>query len=327
MNRHQNYLDSNVINIFEALDDGVYVTDQKGITLHVNSMYEKITGLTSQELLGQNVRALQEEGVFDAILNPKIVKTGKPATSLQTLQDGRRFVLRGFPVFDDKKELVLVVTLVRNVTLIEQMREQISQLENQLFIRDNQIDYFSGKALESNKLYKSTQFEQLSELIQEVAAQDKSVLLHGESGMDKSQLAHLVHANSPRKNEIFVTVDCGNLSKELIESELFGYVPEAPDAFIKPDGRGKLGYFEIADKGTLFLNEIDELPLAIQEKLLQVLRDQEVTRVASTVPQKVNVRIISATNRDLEDEIKKGNFSSDLYRRMCETVIDILPLR
>lgn len=327
MNSYQNHLDSNVVNIFEALDDGVYVTNPEGTTLHVNSMYEKITGLKSEELLGQNVRVLKEEGLFDGVLNPKIVKTGKPATSLQTLHDGKRVVLRGFPVFDDKNELVLVVTLVRNVTLIEQMREQISEQQNQLFIRDNQIEHFSGKALESNNLYKSPQFEQLSELVQQVAAQDQLVLLHGESGMGKGRLARLVHENSPRKNEIYIKVDCGRLSKNLIESELFGYVPDAPSAFKRPEGKGKLGHFEIAEKGTVFLNEIDELPLVIQEKLLRVLRDQEVTRVASNVPQKVDVRIISATSRDLEDAVKKGNFSSDLYRRLCETVIDIPPLR
>ncbi len=327
MKSYQNYLDSNVINIFEALDDGVYVSDKEGTTLHVNSMYEKITGLTSEELLGQNVRALKEEGIFDAILNPKIVKTGKPATSLQTLQDGRRVVLRGFPVFDDKDELVLIVTLVRNVTLIEQMREQISQQENQLFIRDNQLEYFLDKALKGINLYKTPQTEQLSERIQQAGAHDQFVLLRGESGMGKGRLARLVHENSPRKNEMYIKIDCGSLSKNLIESQLFGYVPEAPSAFERPEGKGKLGYIEIADKGTIFLNGIEELPLQIQEKLLRVLRDQEVTRVASTLLQKIDVRIIAASSSNLEDEIKNGNFSRDLYQRLSETIIDVQPLR
>lgn len=327
MNRYQTYLDSNVVNIFESLDDGVYVTDPEGTTLHVNSMYEKITGLTSEELLGQNVRTLKEEGLFDGVLNPKIVKTCKPATQLQTLHDGKRVVLRGFPVFNEEQELILVVTLVRNVTLIEQMREQISQLQKQLFIRDNQIDHFSYRDQKNDDSYNSYLFEQLSERIQQVATQEKLVFLNSEPGMDKGRIARLVHENSIRKNEIYIQVNCDQLSKDHIESELFGYVPDAPSAFTRPEGKGKLGHFEIADRGTLFLNEICELPLVIQDKLLQVLRDQEVTRMSSNVPQKVDVRIISATSRNLEDEIKKGNFNKDLYQRLCETVIDISPLR
>lgn len=327
MDKYQRFLASNVVNIFEALDDGVYVTDKKGTTLHVNSMYQKLTGLKSEELLGKNVRVLKDKGIFDTIVNPIIVKTRKPKTNVQTLQDGKRVVLRGFPVLDDKNELVLVITLVRDVTLIEQMRAQIFQQKNLLSIYQNQIAFLSAMDSESCNSYETPRIDTLFELVKRVASTDAAILLLGEAGVGKDRVARLAHDNSPRNNEIYLKIDCSNISKNRIESELFGYVPEALDAFTSADSEGKTGCFEIADKGTVFLDEIGGLPLTTQAKLLRLLQDQEVVRVGSPVPKKVNVRIIAATNRNLEDEIKKGNFSRDLFKKLHEAVVDIPPLR
>lgn len=327
MNPDQSFLASNVVNIFDALDDGVYVTDKEGTTLHVNSIYKKLTGLTAEELLGQNVRVLQEKGIFDTIVNPVIVKTRKPETNVQTLQDGKRVVLRGFPVFDDNNELVLVITLVRDVTLIEQMRQQISQQKNLLSIYQNQIELLSAQDSESYHSYATPQIEKLIERVKRVASTDATLLLLGEAGVGKDRVARLAHDNSPRKNEIFLTVDCSGLSKNSIEADLFGYVPEALDAFTSADSEGKIGPFEAATKGTVFLDEIGELPLTIQAKLLRVLQEKKVMRVGSPVPKKVDVRIIAATNRNLDVEIEKENFNVDLNNRLREAVIDIPPLR
>lgn len=327
MNQDHSFLASNVVNIFDALDDGVYVTDKEGTTLHVNSIYTKLTGLKAEELLGQNVRVLKEKGIFDTIVNPVIVKTRKSETNVQTLQDGKRVVLRGFPVFDDNNELVLVITLVRDVTLIEQMRQQIFQQKNLLSMYQNQIELLSAKDSECYHSYATPQVEKLIERVKRVASTDATMLLLGEAGVGKDRVARLAHDNSPRNNEIFLTVDCSCISKNGIEAELFGYVPEALDAFTSADSEGKIGPFEAANKGTVFLDEIGALPLTIQAKLLRVLQDQEVMRVGSPVPRKVDVRIIAATNRNLDVEIKKGNFSLDLNNRLREAVIDVPPLR
>jgi PAS domain S-box-containing protein len=327
MTKYQSFLASNVVNIFEALDDGVYVTDKEGTTLHVNSMYTKLTGLTSEELLGQNVRVLQEKGIFDTVVNPIIVKTRKPETDVQTLQDGKRVVLRGFPVFDDNKELVLVITLVRDVTLMEQLRTQIVQQKKLLSLYQNQIELLSKQYVGSHQSYETLQDEKLAKLVKRIASTDSIVLLFGEKGVGKDRVARLAHANSPRKNEIFFKVDCSPISKDRIESEFFGFVPDPLDAFTSADSDGKMGYFEAANKGTVFLDEISVLPLTIQAKLLRLLQDQEVMRVGSPVPKKVNVRIIAATSTNLEDEIKKGNFSEDLFNKLREKIITIPPLR
>lgn len=327
MSEYKKFLASNVLNIFDALDDGVYVTDIEGTTLHVNSMYEKLTGLKSGELLGQNVRVLKEKGIFDTVVNPIIVETRKPQTNVQTLQDGKRVVLSGFPVFDDKKVLVLVITLVRDVTLLEQMRGQISQQKSVLSIYEHQIEHFSAKDSENYSSYQKPLLEKLCKPLNRVTSKNGTILLVGETGVGKNLAARQAHENSPRKNEIFLKIDCHDIAETRIESELFGFVPEALDAFTSSNSDGKMGAFEIADNGTVCLDEIGELPLTIQAKLLQLLQDKEVMRVGSPVLRKVDVRIIATTDRNLEDEINKGNFSRDLFEMLRDTIIDFKPLR
>lgn len=311
-------------NILGALDDGVYVTDKDGTTLHINKMYEKLTGLKSAELLGQNVRVLREKGIFDEIVNPMVVKRQKPVTSVQVLKDGKRVVLRGYPVFDDQNKLTLVITLVRDVTLIGQMREQIIQQKKLISIYHDQIEHLSSSAPASKNTYEAPQIRKLTELVKRVASTDATIILLGETGVGKDRFARMAHEHSPRKDEMYLKVDCGSISENLIESELFGY---APGAFTGANSKGKIGHFEIANKGTIFLDEIGELPLTMQAKLLRVLQDQEVMRVGSSIPKKVDVRIIAATNRNLEEEVEKGNFRIDLFYRLRVAVVDIPPLR
>ena len=311
-------------NILAALDDGVYVTDKDGTTLHVNRMYEKLTGLKSEDLLGQNVRVLREKGVFDEIVNPMVVKRQKPVTSVQVLKNGKRVVLRGNPVFDDEKNLSLVITLVRDVTLIGQMREQIIEQKKLISIYHDQIELLSSSAPTPKNTYEAPQIREVTQLVKRVAATDATIILLGETGVGKDRFARMAHEHSPRKDEMYLKVDCGSISENLIESELFGY---APGAFTGANSKGKIGHFEIANKGTIFLDEIGELPLTMQAKLLRVLQDQEVMRVGSSIPKKVDVRIIAATNRNLEEEVEKGNFRIDLFYRLRVAVVDIPPLR
>lgn len=324
MNRYTEKITPYIENLLAALDDGVYVTDQTGTTLHVNAMYEKLTGLKAAELVGQNVRVLQDKGIFDEIVNPQVVEKRKPVTSVQVLQGGKRVVLRGFPVFDNSGEIALVITLVRDVTLIGQMREQILQQKNLISIYHNQIEHLSAASYVNSNSYEAPQIQKLSQLVKRVAATDATIILLGESGVGKDRFARMAHENSPRKEEVFLKVDCGSISENLIESELFGY---ESGAFTGASSKGKLGHFEIANKGTVFLDEIGELPLTMQAKLLRVLQDQEVMRVGSSVAKKVDVRIIAATNRNLEEEVERGNFRIDLFYRLRVAVVEIPPLR
>lgn len=175
----------------------------------------------------------------------------------------------------------------------------------------------------SHIIYKSKQMEEIIRRAQILAATDNTILIQGETGVGKEVLAHSIHNQSNRKNEIFLPVDCTSIPAELFESELFGFEKGAFSGAVD----SYCGRFIQADKGTLFLDEIGELPLPIQAKLLRVLEERVIYRLKSTNPIKIDVRLIIATNRDLAQEVKLKQFRNDLYYRLMEAAVTIPPLR
>lgn len=311
--------------ILDALSDGIYISDCKGSTLRVNRMYEHLTGLTQTELQGKNVRTLVQEGVFDKVLNPEIIKTGKPLTHVQQLKNGKKLVLSGFPVFNEVGDICLVITFARDITMLSQLNEQVAEQQELISKFHDQLAYIVGeqsRVLEP--VYTSSEMTTVVELLHRFAATDATVLLLGETGVGKDVFARLTHAQSPRKNKILLKVDCGGISETLTESEMFGYMP---GAFTGASSKGKAGYFEIADGGTIFLDEVGELPLSMQTRLLRVLQDGEIMRVGASSPRKVDVRIIAATNRNLQENVEAGTFRRDLYYRLNVATVLIPPLR
>jgi two-component system, NtrC family, response regulator AtoC len=178
--------------------------------------------------------------------------------------------------------------------------------------------------MESKKIIGSSeQSEALNSMIKKYASRDVNVLIHGESGTGKELVAYNVHYNSPRKFENFVRINCGSIPPDLIESELFGYEKYS----FTGAGKEKKGLFEVADKGTVFLDEIADLPLNAQAKLLRVLQDGEIEKIGRTETFKVNVRIIAASNKKLDEEVRAKKFREDLYYRLNIIPLEILPLR
>ena len=253
-------------------------------------------------------------------------KTGQPATSVQTTKKGQKLILNGHPIFDEQGQVALVVTFVRDVTVMSQLREQIASQNKLLEQFRTNVQYINEESIQKFPMngFKSREMVQLTRLIDKIAATDASVLILGETGVGKEFFARSIHRASPRGDKTFFKVDCTTIPENLIESELFGY---AAGAFSGANVKGKPGLFEMADHGTLFLDEIGELPLAMQVKLLRVLQDQEILPVGSTRVRKVDVRIIAATNCDLEKKVEEGRFRSDLYYRLRVAVLSIPPLR
>jgi len=314
----ERYLDS----IFDVLSDGIYISDQNGITLKVNRAYEQLSGLRREELIGKCVTDLQKEGVFDVVLNPNIVKTRRPQTSVQMTKQGAKVVLYGYPVLDASGEVVLVVTFVRDITALSQLEDQLNYQRDLITTYHNAMARQGGQAF--SLVAKSKAMTELLDTLYHVATTDATVLLLGETGVGKDSLAQKIHENSPRSAQPFFKVDCSSIPENLVESELFGY---DAGAFSGASTGGKAGYIEMAHKGTLFLNEIGELPLLMQTRLLRFLQDREFMRVGATRVRKVDVRIIAATNRDLVRAVKEGTFRSDLYYRLCVAVLTVPPLR
>ncbi|GAB6179133.1 sigma 54-interacting transcriptional regulator [Desulfotomaculum defluvii] len=311
--------------ILDIFYDGIYITDANGKTIKVNSMYERLTGLKKEDLLGRLVTDLEKEGVFTSPLNPTIVKTGKPQTSVQVIKEGRRVVINGYPVFGKDSKVAYVVTYVRDVTVLSQLKEQIASQGELIQKYHQEAQYLRKTGYQGNQtIIENPTMKNLMQLLKRIAVTDTTVLLLGETGVGKDVFARKIHENSNRKDQPFFKINCATIPENLIESELFGY---EPGAFSGASAKGKPGYFELADQGTLFLDEMGELPLSMQAKLLRVLQDQEVMRVGSTKIKKVDVRFVAATNQNLEKAIKEGRFRSDLYYRLRVAVLDIPPLR
>lgn len=311
--------------IFDIMGDGIYITDSEGVTLWVNTPYEQLTGLKRQDIIGRNVKDLLAEGVFDIILNPTVVETRHASISVQHVYCNTKVVLRGVPVLDAAGNVALVVTFIRDISMIAEFREQISQQKELIESYSKHLESIMGDHTRfSEPIFESSAMKETVALAKRVASTDATMLILGETGVGKDVLASLTHEYSPRAKKIFMKVDCSSIAENLIESELFGYVS---GAFSGASHKGKVGYFELANGGTVFLDEVGELPLAMQTKLLRVLQDKEVMRVGDTKARKVDVRIIAATNRDLAHEVASGRFRSDLFYRLNVAVINVPPLR
>lgn len=311
--------------ILDALPDGVFISDVSGITLRVNRMYEQLTGLKQEDVQGKQVRALVENGVFDKVLNPEIVRTGKPATHVQQLQNGKKLVLSGFPVFDESGALRLVVTFVRDITMITRLNEQMEEQRHLIEQYHEQMAYITQKSSKTlTPVYESELMHGVVNMLKTVAPTDASVLLLGETGVGKDVFARLTHGHSARKDKIFLKVDCGGISETLTESEMFGYMP---GAFTGASSKGKAGYFELADGGTVFLDEIGELPLSMQTRLLRVLQERKVTPLGGGAEVEVTFALICATHRDLPAACAAGQFRNDLYYRINGLTLRLPALR
>ncbi len=317
-------LAEHVASILNIMIDGVYISDKKGITLYVNTAYEKLSGLSAEQICGESVVDLTKRGVFNIALNPTVVATKKAASDVQELHN-KKVYLQAFPIFLGD-EVELVVTFVRDVTSIARLSKQVTQQGKLIQDYHERLSFISEEASKpvETDLLQSQSMQALLNKLKRIAKTDASILLMGETGVGKDVLAKLTHTISNRRDNVFLKVDCGSISENLIESELFGYVS---GAFSGATSKGKPGYFEVAHGGTIMLDEIGELPLPMQTRFLRVLQDNEVMRVGDTSPRKVDVRIIAATNINLEEAVEQGRFRKDLYYRLNVAPLHVPALR
>ncbi|SHN48960.1 sigma-54 interaction domain-containing protein [Desulfovibrio litoralis] len=304
----------------DAFSDAISISDKNGIIILVNKKNTELTGIPKEEMVGSSVVEMMRNGVFDVVLNPEIVQTKQAITRVQNISNGRTLVLDGNPVFDKDGNVAFVVTFMRDITALTNLRQKIASQKELL----TTFKILQGQNRETPKVSNSLAMRKLYAEVETIADTDATVLLLGETGVGKDVVARAVHANSLRADKVFIKVDCGSIPENLIETELFGY---ATGTFSGANKNGKVGLIEAAASGSLFLDEIGELPLSTQSRLLRFLQDKEVMRVGSTSSKFIDARIIAATNRDLEKEVAKGRFRSDLYYRLKVAVLTIPPLR
>lgn len=307
----------------DTFRDAICVTNREGIVTLVNKRHAELTGIAREKMMGSRIQDMVQNGIFDVVLNPRIVETGQKVSSVQNLYNGRTLLLDGHPVKDATGKVAYVVTVIRDITALTELREEITAQRELLETFQN----LSSEGASGNQYPRVVQSPVMQRLYAEasaIAETDATVLLLGETGVGKDVVARHIHRNSLRADAPFIKVDCGSIPENLIETELFGYVP---GSFSGASKHGKAGLVEAASSGTLFLDEIGELPMTMQSRLLRVLQDWEVLRVGATVPKKVDVRVVAATNKELEREVGKGMFRSDLYYRLKVAVLNIPPLR
>lgn len=312
----------NMEKIIEFSTDGIYVVDKEGNTMLVNSAYEQITGFRREELIGNHMAELMKQGYFDQSVSLLVLKERKQISILQKIGGKKDVIVTGSPVFDEEGNIDMVVTSVRDITQLIEMTKELTIAKSFSEISHNRYSY-SMDGSDEKVIFKSRQMQQIINKVKRVAPFPTSILLAGPSGTGKEVVANLIHHLSNRKDRPFIKVNCGAIPEQLLESELFGY---EKGAFTGARQEGKIGLLELANHGTVLLDEVGELPLALQVKLLRVLQEKQIQRIGSSKVKQLDIRIISATNRNLKELVKEGRFREDLYYRLQVVELNIPPL-
>lgn len=310
--------------IIEHSFDGIYITDGNGNTIMVNRAYEQITGLKKKEVLGKNMESLVRSGVISVSGSLHAIRENRVVTLSQEFKTGKKAVITSSPIYDEDGDISMVVTNVRDLTEIYQLKERVvEQKQEEEKLRQN-LMHVQNQMMEEDMIVQDENALRVVFMADKVAPLDATVMLLGETGVGKEVFARYIFKKSHRKDQNFIKVNCGAIPENLLESELFGY---EKGAFTGASRNGKIGLFELADKGTIFLDEIGELPLNMQVKLLRAIQEKEIERIGGTRPIKIDVRIIAATNRNLEAMMQEGKFREDLYYRLMVFPIQIPALR
>ena len=305
--------------------DGIYITDGEANTLRANKAYEVITGISRDDIIGCNMKQLEEDGTISQSGSLIAIRSGKPVTLQQKFNTGRQALITSTPVFGQNNKIEMVITNVRDMTEIHHLREEIESRNEERLRLHKELEHIRTQFLDKTDFIAADKVTlSIIRMADKVAPLDTTVMISGETGVGKEVFAQYVHSQSRRNKKSFISVNCGAIPANLIESELFGY---ERGAFTGADKNGKAGLFEVADQGTIFLDEIGELPLNMQVKLLRVLQEHEVKRIGGTKPIPVDIRVIAATNRNLEEMVNKKKFRKDLYYRMMVFPLHIPPLR
>lgn len=303
--------------IFESLHDGISIIDHRGIVVYVNNSNTRITKKDKSYFIGRHVQdVVPDSGMLG------VLETGKKLVDITTHVFDATVISNIVPILDGER-IIGVISIFRDITEIKKLNDKleyanttIKQLYEKLHeVNENKSDLVVGK---------SQAMKEVMKYALKASMVDSNLLIEGESGTGKEVLARFVHKNSPRKDKPFLAVNCASIPFNLLESELFGY---EEGAFTGAKKGGHPGFFEMASGGTLLLDEIGDMDIALQSKILRVIQNKEIIKVGGNKMIPVDVRIIAATHKDLRALVAEGKFREDLYYRLEVIKIFIPPLR
>ena len=313
-----------LLSIFEAMADGVWVCDTTPTLLWINSACERLNKISRDEVCGRHVDELLEIGNFDKDVTSMVLKEKRAVAINQKVRSGRTLLVNGVPVFDTSGEIAYVVGSERDLTDLNLLREEVDSSQALSERLNSELLALKLRDLKHNEIVANSEaMARVLDTTLRVAGFDATVLLTGPSGSGKSTIARLLHEGSRRREKPFLSLNCGAVPSTLIEAELFGY---AGGAFTGANKGGKLGLLEAAHGGTLLLDEIDSFPLEGQVKLLTFLDTQSFIRVGDTKVRDVDVRLVAATNKDMQQAVAAGEFREDLLFRLNVVPVELPPL-
>jgi PAS domain S-box-containing protein len=313
--------------VFNASSDGIWLTDGQGVVLNINTASQSLNSVSADEVIGKPVADLVENGTIDRSATLEVLRKKRRVSVLQEVaRTGRQLVVTGTPTFDEDGHIRLVVLNERDITDLNEMRTTLAQTRKAKEKAEAELTGMSLMELKkSHVVAESPAMRKAMATAQKLAQFETSeILLMGDSGTGKGLLAKFIHDTSPRRGKPFIQVNCATLPETLFEAELFGY---EKGAFTGASEQGKSGLFELASGGTFFLDEVGEIPLDMQAKLLNCLDDHMYYPLGASKPKRMDCIIVAATNRDLEVQVRKQAFRRDLLYRLNTFTVRIPPLR
>lgn len=325
----ENYQGDNLELIIEIMrtafsaQDGMTVADGDLNFILVNSLYEEILGASWSQIKGRKTTDLAKEGFYKESAAFLARESKQEEILIQEQRYGTNAMITATPILDSNGNVYRVMSTIRDIPMIDSLYSRLKK-KDALLEEYKREDMEKAKDIVGDIVAESNVMKNVVSYALRVANVKNPVLILGESGVGKGLIANLIHNGSNRAEQHMVSVNCSAIPESLLESELFGY---EPGAFTGANASGKIGLFEAADGGTVFLDEIGEMPLRLQPKILQFLESGEFMRVGSVTTRKVDVRVIAATNRDLRRMVLDRTFREDLYYRLNVVPITIPPLR
>ncbi|MDS9472455.1 sigma-54-dependent Fis family transcriptional regulator [Sporosarcina pasteurii] len=303
-----------MLKILDYSSDEIFVLNSEKQIVYVNRNCEKHYGLKQDEILGKYNHELYEQGYWKPSIVPDVFERKEPVHLKQQTYIGAELLTTAIPILNDDHEIEYVFITSTELNNFKRLIEKKSLIEE---ITEKEESH-------SNFITNSPKVGKIIEFSNKVAPTDSTILIQGESGTGKGVLAYYLHQISHRKSGPFLTVNCAAIPEDLLESELFGYTG---GAFTGANKEGKTGLFEAANNGTIFLDEIGELALSLQAKVLGVIQDKQFIPIGSSESKKVDIRIIAATNQNLLEMVRNKRFREDLFYRLNVIDVHMPPLR
>jgi PAS domain S-box-containing protein len=305
--------------LLDPLNEGVLIADHNAVVRYVNPRYTAITGVEFDHIVGKPIRDVRPHALL-----PEVIKKNEPIEGVYRREGKVEYIVNISPLFINHR-IVGGLSIVMDITKVKKMARELDKSISQLRrIKSSLRGFFPSRYTFKDILGESSSMTRAKEIAIKVAQSHSNVLISGESGTGKEMFAHAIHHESARAEKPFIPVNCAAISPSLVESELFGY---SEGAFTGAKKGGKIGLLELANHGTVFLDEIGDMNVQQQAKILRVLEDKRFIKVGGTSEKELDVRVISCTNKDLESLTRKKLFREDLYYRLNAVQLNIPPLR